>query len=226
MNQLAMFAKYWDPGSVKTRLAATIGDVAASRIYFHCLDSLVHRFDNLAENRTLVFWPPDRAADFATVARGRWQLAPQAAGHLGRRMGQYFSTAFEQGATHVVLIGSDSPTVPGSWILRSWQMLQRVNVVLGPSTDGGYYLVGMSQFVPAIFDDIRWSTPHVLEDTKSRIAEEHLSYAELPTWYDIDEIDDLYRLRHELVDQQPEDADWTELLAAIDDGIRRVKNGD
>jgi len=216
---LGMFAKYWEAGSVKTRLAAAIGDAAASRIYFHGLSSMLDRFASLAEIRTLVYWPSAHLDEFTKLAGPAWQLVPQTTGDLGNRIKNYFEAAFQNGASRVVLIGSDSPTVPRDWIRQSWQMLEQSNVVLGPSSDGGYYLVGMSQFAPAIFDNIRWSSAFVLTDTQSRIAEQGLSVAQLPAWYDIDIVDDLHRLRRELATQPPADTDWTNLIAAIDDVI-------
>ncbi len=219
MNHLGMFAKYWQAGSVKTRLAESIGEVAASQIYFHCLESLLQRFGDQGDIRTVVYCPPENKVDFVTVAGDKWQIAPQSSGDLGVRMRHFFENAFEQGATRVVLIGSDSPTVPRLWIQRAWQMLHRCKVVLGPATDGGYYLVGMSEFVPAIFEDVRWSTSHVLEETRSKLTEAGLACIELPTWYDVDGMDDLRQLRQELAEGPPGDGDWTKLRVAIDDVI-------
>lgn len=211
-----MFAKYWEPGLVKTRLAAAIGDLAASQIYLLFIRLLTARLADSADSSTLAYWPPDRRQAFASLVGENWDLVPQSDGQLGKRMQDFFATAFEQGAQQVVLIGSDSPTIPHDYVRESFRLLDHHRVVLGPANDGGYYLVGMAEYLPAVFDRIRWSTSSVWQDTLRRISEFGLTYSELPPWYDVDEPRDLVRLRNELAELSLEDADWMPLLAAID----------
>ncbi|MCH2129613.1 MAG: TIGR04282 family arsenosugar biosynthesis glycosyltransferase [Pirellulaceae bacterium] len=216
MNHFGMFAKYWEVGSVKTRLASKIGGEAASEIYFECLAVLIDRFASFADIRTLAYTPVSHMAKFTELAGTAWTLGPQSTGHLGRRMSHFFESAFQGGAERVILIGSDSPHIPRSWLEQSWQILRDNEVVLGPTADGGYYLIGMSRFEPELFRDIRWSSSYVMDDTRSRVRDRNLSVGELPDWYDIDEFEDLHRLRRDLKQDPPGDTDWTKLLSAID----------
>jgi glycosyltransferase A (GT-A) superfamily protein (DUF2064 family) len=139
-------------------------------------------------------------------------------------MDDFFRTSFAGGAQQVVLIGSDSPTLPRDFIQQAFDELRRHEVVLGPTDDGGYYLIGLSRGtwprltetqvrvserlahvtsepyrVPPIFDDMPWSTPQVWPETIRRLDERGHSYAILPAWYDVDEPRDLKRLRDELL---------------------------
>ncbi|MEX0820115.1 MAG: TIGR04282 family arsenosugar biosynthesis glycosyltransferase [Pirellulaceae bacterium] len=215
MNDLGIFAKYWEPGRVKTRLAATLGTEAASQLYRQFVATLVRRFARAADRRILCFAPPDRAEPFAALAGTNWIAKPQATGDLGARMASFFDACFQDGAERVVLIGSDSPTLPMENVEAAFRLLHETDVVLGPTDDGGYYLVGASRNVPGIFAGIAWSTPLVWEQTVARIGQLQLSYESLPQWYDVDELPDLERLRDELSRLPHADAVWSELLDAV-----------
>ncbi len=165
-THFGMFAKFWQPGAVKTRLGETIGSEAAAALYRESLRTLLVRFASVAASRELVFTPGDRQAEFRLLASQAWQLEEQGTGDLGQRMARFFERAFASGRSRVVLIGSDSPTVPSSWVDRAFDALDHHRVVLGPSEDGGYYLVGArGDRVPPIFFDIDWSTAQVWPQT-------------------------------------------------------------
>lgn len=217
MRQLGVFAKYWQPGEVKTRLASHWGAIAASQLYRGFLAATIDRFAGQADRRVLAFTPVERRNEFAELAAGRWELEPQSAGDLGVRMHNYFAAAFAGGATHAVLIGSDSPTLPSEVVERAFVLLETNDVVLGPTDDGGYYLVGASNRVPPIFEGIAWSTPLVWDQTIAQIRNAGLSHAELLPWYDVDEPADLARLRFELADRlsDPELRDLARLVERI-----------
>jgi rSAM/selenodomain-associated transferase 1 len=202
MDQLGVFAKYWQPGQVKTRLAATLGLETASRFYLACLRTLLGRMAYAASRRVLAFWPPQREDEFRELARSEWTLQPQAEGDLGRRMQAYFEHALDARARRVVLLGSDSPTLPLEFVGDAFRRLETARVVLGPSADGGYYLLGISGDMPPIFENIAWSTPAVWRETVSRLQSAGVPYDTLPEWYDVDEPDDLARLQSELTAPQ------------------------
>ncbi|MBI3462957.1 MAG: TIGR04282 family arsenosugar biosynthesis glycosyltransferase [Planctomycetes bacterium] len=204
---LGVFAKYWTPGQVKTRLAAALGQEAAARLYAAFLRTTLSRFRHCGDRRVVVFSPSDRRGEFKALCSGDWELAPQSTGDLGDRMHRFFADAFAKGASRIVLIGSDSPTLPAEYIDRAFDLLADSPVVLGPTTDGGYYLVGISGQIPPIFEGIAWSTPQVWRQTAERLAVAQLRYDILPQWYDVDESADLERLREEverLVDSSEE----------------------
>ena len=93
-----------------------------------------------------------------------------------------------------MLIGSDSPSLPPPYISNAFEALSDVDIVLGPSVDGGYYLVGMNRDVTEIFTGIDWSMPQVLRQTLDIMHRQNIRYHLLPPWYDVDTLDDLQML--------------------------------
>ena len=198
MNLFGIFAKFWQPGRVKTRLAARIGHQAASRVYRAFIEVLIDRLGDCGDRRVLAYWPEDCRDDFFAIAGQNWVLERQSDGDLGQRMASYFQTAFKSGAGRVVLIGSDSPTIPTAYIERAFALLEHQRVVLGPTRDGGYYLVGAADYVPPIFEDISWSSSAVWQQTVSHLSRCRIGFAQLPEWYDVDDSSDLIHLRDHL----------------------------
>jgi rSAM/selenodomain-associated transferase 1 len=201
MKLLAMFAKLWTPGDVKTRLAAALGPERAAAIQQLFVETLAARFVQTADDRYIVFTPPAAETAFRAVAKDQWRLTPQADGDLGSRMRTFFEAALTQ-FDRVVLIGSDSPDLPAEFVSNAFVALQSHEVVLGPAQDGGYYLVGAARIAPPIFDEIPWSTARVWPQTIARLRARNCRWHELPAWYDVDEIHDLRALVERLVDTQ------------------------
>jgi rSAM/selenodomain-associated transferase 1 len=187
---LGLFAKWPQPGRVKTRLAAATSEAWAADLALAFLRDLVERLGAIAARRVLAFAPPDAGPLFAEVVRERFALAPQADGDLGRRLSSFLGEQLAFGAGSIVVLGSDSPTVPVAYVEQAFAELERADVVLGPATDGGYYLIGCARRVPPIFDEISWSGPTVLAETVARLAEPAWRLALLPPWYDVDDLDD------------------------------------
>lgn len=198
MRQFGIFAKYWEPGRVKTRLAATLGAAPASEVYRAFLDCLLERFAATADRRVLAYTPAEREAEFAQLAAGRFELESQSTGDLGERMQAYFAQARQSGSERTVLIGSDSPSLPAPYVELAFERLADTPCVLGPSRDGGYYLLGLSGELPPIFAGLPWSTDRLLELTRARLEAAGCSWSELPEWYDVDDAEDLAELRREL----------------------------
>ena len=195
---LGLFAKYWQPGQVKTRLAKAIGAERAATAYFQFVSTLLERLGDCCEQKWLAYTPSERAPRFEDILPDGWQSEPQAAGDLGLRMKSFFERRLAAGCRRVVLLGSDSPHVPLEYVRQAFDQLRRHDVVLGPTEDGGYWLIGLADEVPDIFAAIPWSTPQVWSATLAAIRTAGLSHAVLPTWYDIDEHDDLRRLMSDL----------------------------
>jgi rSAM/selenodomain-associated transferase 1 len=198
VRQFGIFAKYWQPGAVKTRLARYIGDDAAATLHRACLETLLVRFAQLADRRVLAYSPSERGREFAAIAGPSWQTQPQVSGDLGRRMSHYFATSFATGCSAVVLIGSDSPTLPQQFVNDAFDRLQSTDAVLGPADDGGYYLIGLSHYVAEVFEGIDWSTANVRKQTLERFTMAGCRCDLLAPWYDVDTPADLDRLRAEL----------------------------
>jgi hypothetical protein len=196
---LGVFGKRPEPGRVKTRLATVFGPEAAAELHEAMLFDLLETWssaDVLAPGgrRVLAYAPEDAGPWFDARVSDSFALQPQADGDLGRRMQAFFAGEFEDGATRVVLIGSDAPTLDPTIVISAFLALEGRDVVLGPATDGGYYLVGSRRVPPPIFEGVDWSTPDVLGQTLGRVRDAGLSLAVLPPWYDIDTPDDLRML--------------------------------
>lgn len=197
MNRvLGVFAKRPQPGIVKTRLAQETSPAWAARVYEAFLLDLLDRLrceDGF--KRVLAFAPAEAIDYFQETAGSGFELIAQAAGDLGQRMTTFFQQQFHGGAEAVVLIGADSPTLSFSLIEDAFAALSDADLVLGPATDGGYYLIGCARQAPAVFDEIDWGSHRVLEQTIAHVTRQRLRLALLPPWYDVDTLADWHFLR-------------------------------
>ena len=197
-SQLGIFAKYWEPGQVKTRLASDTSDLFAARVYQTFLQATLETASGLADRQVLAFTPAHRISEFACCLPAGWTLTSQSGDQLGERMSAYFTEAFEHRIEKVILIGSDSPHLPRKVLQQAFQQLDVHRCVLGPARDGGYYLIGARNLVPPVFTGIDWSTDQVMQQTVRQLQAADISYGILPIWFDIDTIDDLDELQHNL----------------------------
>lgn len=183
-NILLIFVKNPVAGRVKTRLARDIGDERARQVYCRLLKLTRRVTDRISARRQL--WYSDRidpADDWPeTLYRKRLQ---QGAG-LGERMHHAFRQVFAEGAAKAVIIGSDCPGLRQEHITQAYKALDSHDVVVGPSADGGYYLLGMNRLLPELFEEIPWSTDRVLPQTLQRCRRLGLSRHRLDTLNDID----------------------------------------
>ncbi len=162
-----------------------------------------------------MFSPNDRANEFAAAAGTRWNTVAQTEGDLGQRMQTFFEMAFAAAAAEdlnnrpkkVVVIGSDCPQLTAADIESAFKLLDQEPVVLGPSTDGGYYLIGMRNECADIFSGIDWSTERVLEQTIEHLRAKGIGYQCLSPKTDIDEYADLMTYRQQLASRQSADTD-------------------
>jgi len=188
-----MFAKFWSPGDVKTRLAASLGPARAAAIHRLFVETLVARMGKIADRRTIAFSPAETRAAFRDLAGDRWQLTTQSEGDLGCRMRSFFEQSLPS-SSGVVVIGSDSPDLPIDFIDRAFAALESHDVVLGPAQDGGYYLVGAARTLPPIFDEVAWGTNQVWSQTMSHLRAASCRWTAVPAWFDVDDKDDLRAL--------------------------------
>jgi rSAM/selenodomain-associated transferase 1 len=122
----------------------------------------------------------------------------QAGTDLGERLASAFERAFTLGARRPVLVGSDSPTLPGHLLAVADRALERFDVVLGPAFDGGYYAIGLRKPEARLFQAINWTGSHVLAQTIDRARQLDLSVFYLPQWHDVDTVTDITILRSTL----------------------------
>jgi len=194
---LIIFAREPLSGRVKTRLAATIGNLAATELYKSMLREVLKRCGELADVYTVVFWDCEAASLPFLAERYGCRSRCQSPGDLGERMQAAFDEMFADGCKVCCIIGSDAPDLPVSYIQEAFDLLtvQQTDAVFGPSHDGGYYLLGLSRLLPELFRDIDWSTPLVLQQSLAAAERAGIKRALLPEWYDIDTEDDLEKYR-------------------------------
>ena len=195
---LGMFAKQPLPGLVKSRLARDSTPEWAAQVAHAFLRDLLDRLTPLPLRRVLVFAPAAARTFFTEVAAGRFELVPQSDGDLGTRLTCFLQEQFQSGAERIVLIGTDSPTLPREFVEQAFHALDDAEVVLGPATDGGYYLLGCRRFVPDLFRGVTWGSERVLSETVERVQVAGLRLALLPPWYDVDTLENWRMLRGHL----------------------------
>lgn len=192
MTAVLLFAKAPRPGRVKTRLAAEIGAAAAVEAYRRIGRRVA---DAVGAAFALTVWydPPDAREEMQDWL-GEREFLPQCTGDLGRRMHAASEHHFARGDTPVVLIGADCPGVTAETIRAAERVLETADVTVGPSQDGGYYLLGLRRPEPGLFAGIPWSTPRVLGITEKYCRERELSIGRLPVLRDLDTAEDLAAL--------------------------------
>jgi rSAM/selenodomain-associated transferase 1 len=197
-NAIALFCKYPTPGTVKTRLAATEGQEAAANIYRTLVRHTLDTIRPLATTTTpYAFFTPIEAADDIPGWLGPGlQLRGQGEGDLGNRILEAFRHTLGAGADRTVIIGTDCPGLTTSHLRQAFAALDAADVVLGPTHDGGYYLIGMKSLPEeTLFRDIPWSTHHVLSRTLAAAESLDLRVTLLDTLHDLDDADDLNTAR-------------------------------
>ncbi len=185
---LLIFTRNPEPGTCKTRLAASIGDAAALEIYCFLLRhtaSIAHPLEGVDK---FVYFS-DHPGDGTFWDPTRFQYRLQKGEDLGARMLQAFREAFSAGYSEVVLIGSDLFDLSTEDLEASFRELQGHEVVLGPASDGGYYLIGLKRPIPGLFRGKRWGTDSVLKDTLADL--EDRSTFLLPVRNDVDRYEDI-----------------------------------
>jgi rSAM/selenodomain-associated transferase 1 len=195
---LGIFAKRPVPGQVKTRLAAETSPAWAAEVARAFLLDTLARMSSMAVRRVLAFAPANAKPYFAEIVQDRYELESQGDGDLGQRMSAFFTRQRDSGASATVLIGTDSPTLPVAYVQQAFAALESADVVLGPATDGGYYLIGCGKRLPPIFTGIRWSSDSVLAETVAKLTEPDWKLAVLPPWYDVDTLTDWRMLQGHL----------------------------
>jgi rSAM/selenodomain-associated transferase 1 len=198
---VALFAKAPVPGRVKTRLSPPLTPEEAARVARALLTATIETLVSSAPARWTLFLDgePDDGLSALAAAHGLG-LRAQDGRDLGARLAAAFRHLRGEGAARVLAVGADAPTLPPGRLAEAVRALDECDVVLGPTEDGGYYLVGTASPREEIFRDIPWSTASVLSATLARAEAAGLAVRLLPPWYDVDSVEELRRLRGELGD--------------------------
>jgi rSAM/selenodomain-associated transferase 1 len=191
-----IFVKYPMVGQVKTRLAQQTGPEIAAEVYRNFVIDLLATLHNLNAPLRIFFEPADALQKFHQWLGTEYSYFPQSGGNLGEKIKNAFLHGFADNFSKLVLIGSDIPDLPPDFVNLSLGALDTHDAVIGPSSDGGYYLIGFSKegFLPQTFENIAWSTDSVFEDTISTLKRHKTKVYLLPQWHDVDTLEDLYSL--------------------------------
>jgi len=185
---VVVFGREPIPGRVKTRLAAGVGDEVAARVYAVLLDHALH---TAADGGSRVVLSLDEAPSLSWAARIGVPFEIQSGEGLGGRMAEAFALRFAEGEDRVVVVGSDCPGMATRHLSSAAEELERAEVVLGPATDGGYYLVAQRPPGVDLFSDIPWSTGATMTATRQRLSRLGTEWIELDELSDVDTEADL-----------------------------------
>ena len=196
MRCILIFAKAPIPGKVKTRLSPPLSPNEAASMQeafiFDTLETLQY-FSHV--DHFMACHPPAHPFYDRVGQTYKVNFIDQGEGGLGERLKRVVNLLLSKGYKHIVIVGSDSPSIPAKLIDDSFLLLEEKSAVIGPSIDGGYYLIGLSGNIPGVFDDINWGKETVFTETVEKIKKADVDYSVLPVWYDVDTIKELFFLK-------------------------------
>jgi len=190
---ILLFVKYPKKGTVKLRLCRDLDEDLVVEMYRCFVQDTLKMIKKINLPFFICFHPPEAQNKFVQWLGSTHQFLPQTGSDLGERMKNSFTEVFTKGVQNAILMGSDSPDLPENYVNQAITTLKNKDVVLGPTRDGGYYLIGFrtTAFTPQVFDEIHWSTPLVLQETLIKLQQAQRSVGLLPVWNDIDTFSDL-----------------------------------
>jgi rSAM/selenodomain-associated transferase 1 len=213
---LVVIAKEPVPGAVKTRLAPILGPDGAARAAAAMLADTLAVMAQVDAEPWVCFAPPDARARMAQLAPGCGLLA-QVEGDLGDRLAACFAALLGGGADRVVIVAADTPQVPRATYQAAFELLDQVDVVLGPAADGGYYLVGAKAALPELFVGVPKGTDAVFHQTIRRAVHGRLQIGTVPMLRDLDLLEDLRAaLAAGELDRSPRTRQVAAALLAVD----------
>jgi hypothetical protein len=197
---LIIFIKNPELGKCKTRLAATVGDEKALQFYKKMLER-THEVVLPVNAHKTVFYSGFIDKNDQWAENNQFSKALQKAGDLGDKMNLAFEESFKAGYESICIIGSDCYELDTETISNAFSILENKDAVIGPSTDGGYYLIGMNRLIPEVFTNKKWSTETVSADSIDDFRNLHISFGELQALTDIDTEEDLKTMPAEVVEK-------------------------
>lgn len=189
-----VFAKFPKPGNVKTRLAENTSENFAVNFYKLTTESLFSELEILNKEKIdihVFHAPEDNPGKVQNWIHRNFNYESQVGDDLGQRMEEAFRKLFDKSYKKIIIIGADIPDIDADYIKTAFDHLEEHDVVISPSTDGGYNLLGLKKETPSLFADISWSTKNVYSQTLDQLNKLVLNYKELPVLNDIDTEEDL-----------------------------------
>ncbi|MDP2364525.1 MAG: TIGR04282 family arsenosugar biosynthesis glycosyltransferase [Ignavibacteria bacterium] len=189
---IIIFTRYPIEGKVKTRLASTIGNHYAKEFYKIISEKIINGTKLIRNSYKYVFYSNENEKDLVKKWLGNSFLySHQEGNNLGEKMTNAFRKVFSHGAKKSIIIGTDIPDLSPQIIKEAIKQLDKTDIVIGPSKDGGYYLLGMKKYYPAIFENIEYSSHTVFSETIAIAEKLNLTYSTLELLQDIDTEDDI-----------------------------------
>lgn len=190
-------AKYPAVGGVKTRLGEDIGYLEAAELYICFLRDIVEKTRQLGTSFFIYYTPCDKEGELRQILGEDLQYVPQRGADLGERLLNGFMLSKEMGYSSAIALASDIPDIPVAFLVDAVRKLELHESILGPSPDGGYYLIGLQDRAvsPRLFTGVNWSTETVFDETVEAIHQLGLSSTSIEAWSDVDDVADLERLR-------------------------------
>ena len=187
------FVKYPKVGDVKSRLSKDLDPSITVELYRCFVKDLLKMLNTTSYSIFICFYPSNYLNNFKQWLGNKYNYIPQEGEDLGQRMENCFNYIFTKKFDQLIVIGSDSPDLPNEILNQAFLKLQTHDAVIGPSLDGGYYLLGFNRacYSPNFFKDVSWGKDTVFAKTKKRFLDEKLSFFILPVWGDIDTFQDL-----------------------------------
>ncbi len=216
---ILVFLKWPEPGRVKTRLAVSVGEWEAVRIYRALVREVGGILGRCGEEHLAVCYaPPEREWDIRRwiteealpVERSVNHWWAQSRGDLGRRQRWAVARAFAEGYERVAMIGTDCVDLDQSLIREAWDILEKADWVFGPAADGGYYLGALRRNAPSpveVFRGVRWSTEHTLADCLKNLERAGGTVTLLKSLQDVDAYENWVAVRERLSPANPADSD-------------------
>jgi len=202
LNALIVVAKRPAPGKTKTRLCPPLTPELASALYESFLFDMLDQMRQVTYSHRVIAYLDEQ--DYFQRLAPDFELIPQEGHDLGERLDRALTCYLSRGYERVVIMDSDSPTLPPHYLSRAFDVLaDGADVVLGPCDDGGYYLIGIKSPTPRLLREVHMSTPTVAAETIALAKEEGLNLISLPVWYDVDDAASLSRLRQEVETLHP-----------------------
>jgi len=192
-KMILIFIKDPSSGCVKNRLKPVLSEPFIQQLYHVFIKDIITMIELLDIKFRFCFYPDDAEKNIKSFLGNNYEYMSQIGMDLGERMENAFISCFNEGYREIILIGSDLPDLPVEIIQESFQALKTNDGVIGPATDGGYYLIGFTKdgFCPSIFYDMNWSTKTVFNDTIKILESNEKTTVILPSFNDIDTFDDL-----------------------------------
>lgn len=185
-------------GKVKTRLEPRLQAEQCATLAACFLRDTVNKARRTRIPLIIAFSPSEEREILSRILPHEQNFVEQIGENLGEKMFKAFEFAFSGKADAAVMIGTDSPTFPVEFIWRAFELLSENDAVLGETTDGGFYLIGLKTRRREIFEAVEWSSPRTFTQTARNIRKLNLKLALLPVWYDVDTPADFERLRADL----------------------------